>query len=117
MNDFDTFWSLYPRKDDKKDARKAFIAATKNTSVDDIIHGLEAQLKAGMFQEKIANAERDGRSKNHYIKLPAGWLRAERWTNEVTPRHRPTYRNGALELLAREAEAMGGQLYLEAPDA
>lgn len=62
--EFEQFWMLYPRKDAKLDARKAWNTARKMASAADIIGGLKAYPFSGDAQ---------------YQKLPAGWLRDGRW--------------------------------------
>jgi len=66
--DFERFWVIYPRKDAKLDARKAWTAATKLASADEIIEGLRSYPFSGEAR---------------YQKLPAGWLRDGRWMKVV----------------------------------
>ena len=70
---FDSFWELYPRKEAKGAAVKAFKAAVKKAGADKVIDGLKAQLPA------LAATDRQ------FIPLPATWLNAERWADEVAP--------------------------------
>jgi DNA-binding MarR family transcriptional regulator len=79
--DFDFFWSLYPRKEDKAAARKAWKAATKKATADTIIDGARryAAFKAG-----------EGKK---FIKLGATWLNGECWENEYVP-DKPTPARG-----------------------
>lgn len=93
LDDFDLFWGAYPRKAGKGQARRAFGTALRKTSFHTILTAIDAQRGAGMFQDMT------------YIPYPATWLNGERWTDEIVPRERPAFRNGAMELLAREAEA------------
>ena len=57
----------YPRKEARGDARKAFTAARKIASLDELVEGRKR------YAEEKQGVERQ------FIKLPAGWLRDERW--------------------------------------
>lgn len=106
LGDFDQFWSLYPLKVSKGDARKAFGQALKKTTSYAIRQALEVQLAAGVFAAKVADAQRRGLPDKQLIAYPASWLRAERWDDEiVVVTTRPAFRNGALEALAGMAES------------
>jgi helix-turn-helix protein len=76
---FDDFWRIYPRKDDKPKARKAFKAASKKIDTAALIAGAERYA-----------AERAGQDPQ-FTKYPATWLNAESWNNEpaapTTRRH------------------------------
>lgn len=67
---FDVFWEIYPRRDAKKDARKAWEQVSKRDYV--------AILSALVWQRKLW-ADRESR----YILLPGSYLRGERWTDEA----------------------------------
>jgi len=69
-SEFAEWWQVYPRKQAKPDALRAFKAARKTTSLDDLIKGAReyALLNAGGDKSKV--------------KMPAGWLRSERWDDE-----------------------------------
>jgi len=71
---FDDFWKLYPRKQAKVDAQKAW----KQKKCADLIR-FDTILKA--LKKQIDTLWRD-KSKDH-IPLPATWLRGERWDDEV----------------------------------
>lgn len=71
---FAEFWALYPRKDAKADALKAWAKAVKTTSSAVIIAGL----KRYRFNPDPA-----------FQKLPGGWLRDERWLEQQTTPPRP----------------------------
>lgn len=64
--EFERFWSEYPRKEQKGDALKAWQAALKQASNDELIDG-------------ATRYGRDPNRKSQYTKLPAGWLRADMW--------------------------------------
>ena len=64
---FDEFWSLYPKKDDKLAAIKAYRRALKLTTADVIIDAV----RSAQFP-----------TDRQYIKNPATWLNAGSWGNE-----------------------------------
>lgn len=66
---FDTFWSIYPRREDKIDARKAWTRATKSSESADIIAAA-----------KRYAAECQGKERQ-FVKLPATWLNKGSWLN------------------------------------
>lgn len=75
-SEFDTFWSIWPRKDAKEDARKAWLQVTAGKDKADpkiIIDGAK----------RYAEHWRDKGTPRHYIPLPASWLRGRRWGDEV----------------------------------
>ena len=69
-SEFGEFWKLYPRKQARPDALRAFKTARKATELAVIIAGLQAY--------KLATIGVDPSK----IKMPAGWLRSERWADE-----------------------------------
>jgi hypothetical protein len=69
-SEFAEWWKVYPRKQAKPDALKAFKAARKTTDLDTLTRGAQAYA--------LLNLGGD-RSK---VKMPAGWLRSERWADE-----------------------------------
>ena len=90
---FDEFWRIYPRKVGKGQARKAWLSAGRKVADFTIILALNSQLSAGMFEKEV-----------QFIPHPSTWLNGERWSDQIVAKQRPVYRNGALELLAREME-------------
>lgn len=62
---FDTFWSIYPRKTAKANARKAWASAIKKTDPDLILAAVR----------RYAGRSSDPR----YVAYPATWLNGERW--------------------------------------
>lgn len=70
---FAEFWDAYPRKAGKLDARKAFDEAVKGGRVTaaELIDG------ARRYAQAVAAEGREPQ----FVKQPAGWLRAERWTD------------------------------------
>lgn len=69
---FEAFWSTYPRKVKKGDARKAWAKATKEASPQDITDG------AVRYAADCSSKRTDAR----YIAHPTSWLNSERWTDE-----------------------------------
>lgn len=69
---FDEFWSIYPRRQGKGDARKAWAKALKSTPADVIIAG-------------ASRYAQDPHREATYTKLAGTWLRAECWEDEPLP--------------------------------
>ena len=71
-NDFDEWWSIYPRKDSKGPAKTAYAKAKK---------------KAGAFA-LLAGAQRyrdDPNREEQFTKMPATWLNSECWEDGPLP--------------------------------
>jgi hypothetical protein len=72
-NDFEKFWTLYPRKVAKADARKAWGQMAKvRPAIADIEKSLHAARASKQWQKD------DG----DFIPYPASWIRGERWADE-----------------------------------
>lgn len=71
VSPFEQFWALYPRKQGKGQAVKAFNAALKKTDLATILAGVERY-------EKIKAGYADWC-------MPATWLNGERWLDEASP--------------------------------
>lgn len=69
---FERFWDVYPRRDDKADAAKAWQAALRNASAEEITAG------AARYRD-------DPNRTPAYTKLPGTWLRAGSWENGPLP--------------------------------
>lgn len=69
--DFTGFWALYPRRDAKKDAQKAWDKLNPDPE-------LQQQIETALAWQVLREQWQDDR----YIPLPASWLRGERWTDE-----------------------------------
>lgn len=82
--DFEQFWEIYPRREAKGAARKAWAQAIKKAPVDEILAGARAYRDDGARQ----------RSEPKFTKLPATWLNAECWTDERPSRASPVNANG-----------------------
>ena len=74
-NQFDEFWSAYPRKVGTGAARKAYAKALGRVRHDDIMFGLSQQLPAMQDKEK------------QYIPHAATWLNQERYYDDPEPAH------------------------------
>lgn len=85
---FDSFWSVYPKKTAKKDARKAW----DKLKVDNELYTLI--MKNLMKQTKSQDWSKEN---GKYVPYPATWLNGHRWEDEVevseqvTPTERPKY--------------------------
>lgn len=73
-SEFAAWWTNYPRKVDKTDAEKAYVAARKSASAEQLASGLECSVN----QWRRENRPTD--------KMPHGatWLNHKRWTDEFT---------------------------------
>ena len=65
-SEFEQFWSVYPRKDQKRDALKAWAIARRRADNDEMIAGAVRYAK-------------DPNREDGYTKLAGGWLRADMW--------------------------------------
>lgn len=71
--EFDDVWSLYPRKNGKQNACKAYVKARKEgTSKEDIIDGINRYVK---YLKEMGTEER-------YIAYGSTWFNQRRWTDE-----------------------------------
>jgi hypothetical protein len=71
LDEFDQWYASYPRKEAKDAARKAFVKARKSTSLQELLSGLNQYNKATAGKER------------QFIALPATWLNAGRWQDEI----------------------------------
>jgi len=71
---FDDFWTLYSRREARKDAMKAWQQISPREQL--------AAVCAAMEWRRIWAAQ--GRA-THHIPLAATWLRAERWEDDLPP--------------------------------
>lgn len=73
MSDFEMLWSLYPRKEGKKQALSAYKKAIKaGVSVDTIRKGIQAYISY-IQREKV---------KPQYIKMGSTWFNGECWNDD-----------------------------------
>ena len=71
MDNFDTFWSIYPRKKEKKRARVSFNRLPKKTQID-CIEGVRKYIK----QIQIQGTE------PQFIKHPSTFINGENWEDD-----------------------------------
>jgi hypothetical protein len=86
---FDEFWSLYPRKEAKQAALKAW-RKVKRDELPAILAGLKVATQTEQWQK-------DG---GQFVPLPASWLNGRRWEDEVTPT-----KHASLPMPQRRSEA------------
>ena len=73
---FDEFWNLYPRKESKQQAKKAWVKLNPDQALFDLIaNALEYRSQT---KEWLAEGGR-------YIPHPATWLNGRRWEDELDP--------------------------------
>ena len=101
QTDFDAFWTAYPRKMAKGDARKAWKQTESfRPPIDDVLKALNAQRRSEQWT----------RDNGQFIPYPATWLRAERWDDVLEvempkPERKPDrYELANQEMAKREAE-------------
>lgn len=70
--DFERFWSAYPKKKNKGQARSSFSRALKKTSVETMISAVEKQKQSKDWKK----------DNGQFIPYPSTWLNAEAWENE-----------------------------------
>jgi len=70
---FERFWAAYPRREAKRDAQKAWKAATTRTNPATILAGAERYRDYGPRQ----------RAEPKYTKLPATWLNRDCWEDQL----------------------------------
>jgi hypothetical protein len=68
--EFDRWYAMYPRKEAKASARKAFAKARKSVDIDTLMASLERYVASVKGKDR------------QYIALPASWLNAGRWEDE-----------------------------------
>lgn len=71
-DEFDSFWNEYPKKEGKKPAFKAFNAAMRRATFEDII--------AGVIRYKASDKVQRG-----FIMLASRWLNEDHWTDYYAP--------------------------------
>lgn len=77
---FDKFWSVYPKKQAKKDARKIFAKINPDQQLlDKIIQNIHARIESGDWSEK----------NRQYIPQPGKYLSSERWEDELGESNKP----------------------------
>ena len=76
-DEFDQWYARYPRKEAKDAAKKAFTKARKSASLPELLSGLD------QYSRAMAGKERQ------YLALPATWLNAGRWQDEIPTTTKP----------------------------
>lgn len=71
-DEFEEFWSEYPKKVDKAKAFKAFRSALSRAKFEEILAG-------------VIRYKNDPTRKPDFTKYPATWLNADAWANEYEP--------------------------------
>ena len=71
---FESFWSAYPKKKAKENARKAFAKALKLTTLEDLLAAIEANKQTKQWQK----------DNGQYIPYPASWLNEHGWEDEIS---------------------------------
>lgn len=69
---FDQFWAIYPKKEDKRLAKRTFEKALKRTTLDVIVAGAER------YRD-------DPNRELAFTKNPSTWLNADAWENDPLP--------------------------------
>lgn len=77
---FDTWWDEYPHKIAKPKARKAFAAALKRASPEELLAGLRRYIETKPPDRQWCN--------------PATWLDGDRWNDEPAPPEQPSIDRG-----------------------
>ena len=80
--EFEEFWRIYPRRESKPNAAKAFTKALKTTRLDDVLDGAR----------RWAAHWTDADTEKAYIPHPATWLNDHRFNDEPPPLRRPATR-------------------------
>lgn len=78
QNDFDEFWTYYPRKAGKGSAKRAFSKAASLNQITEILDGVKRLAN----DPNLPDAQ--------FIPYPATWLNAEGWLNEPYPERKRT---------------------------
>jgi hypothetical protein len=100
-NEFDQFWAIYPKKDDKRVAKKAFEKALTRAGFDDIVAG------ATRYRDDVNREDR-------FTKNPATWLNADAWENGPLPsRSKASAVDNALKYVAYYQQKQNEQKEIE----
>lgn len=103
---FSTFWAVYPRKDGKQDALKAWKALKPSDELQQtILNDIHRRLdKGGTWCG----------TEKRFIKMAGAYLRGRRWEDENIPQgssERPGWHNPALDYTQREYKDRGSVIY------
>lgn len=72
---FEEFWSIYPRKEAKKDAFKAWKKAKTMPDLE----------KTKVLIDQFKKSDRWTKDGGQFIPLPATWINGERWNDDLQP--------------------------------
>jgi hypothetical protein len=75
---FDEFWSIYPRRQGKGDARRAFAKALRKAKLAEVLAGVE----------RLRDDPNLPVDEPSLIPMPATWLNQERWDDDPLPPRR-----------------------------
>jgi hypothetical protein len=75
---FDEFWSIYPRRQGKGDARRAFAKALRKATLTEVLAGAE----------RLRDDPHLPLDEPSLIPMPATWLNQERWDDDPLPPRR-----------------------------
>lgn len=93
---FEAFWSAYPRKLKKSEARKVWISKGLAGMADVIVADVRHRLAVDVQWREV-----------RYIPHPTTYLRGDRWEDEITPEQEPVDANSVDAIRQRSREAMG----------
>ena len=93
---FDEWWAHYPRKVDKLDAKRAYVAIVSGKHRDPDHHATIPQLLAALKAHKFPNDPQ-------FIKHPATWLNKGAWTDFVA-RSKPLSLEEEIQQLAESED-------------
>ncbi|MFC9768889.1 hypothetical protein [Rhodococcus jostii] len=102
---FEDFWAVYPKKDQKRDALKAWKSAIKRADNDELIAGAHRYAQ-------------DPNRSDTFTKLGAGWLRDDMWLDgPLAPRNdRPNKPAAVGGLTARELNIAQAERFKSNPN-
>ena len=69
--DFDSFWTVYPRKEGKQAAKAKYLTIRRKVAAEPILEGARAYALMSLGKEK------------QHVKMAQGWLNDGRWADEL----------------------------------
>ena len=94
-DDFLEWWEVYPRREAKGDAAKAFVKAKKVLPVPELIEATKRWV--------AANSDRELK----FVPLPASWLNGKRWDDEAPARNLKLISNSDPEVMLKDCWRSG----------
>lgn len=94
-DDFLEWWEVYPRREAKGDAAKAFVKAKKIKPVPELIEATKRWV--------AANSDREMK----FVPLPASWLNGKRWDDEAPARNLKLISNSDPEKMLQDCWRTG----------